>query len=52
MFFWTYKIQNLWLDKCLKSLKSEDPLTSNMGNGPKHCSNLDDSTFTLFIDPT
>ena len=25
-----------WLDKCLRSLLSEDTLTSNMVNGPKH----------------
>ena len=24
--------------------------TCNMGNGPKHCWNLNDSTFTIFID--
>ena len=29
---------------------SEDPSTSNMVNAPKHCSKLDDSTFTIFID--
>ena len=32
-----------------KSL-SDDPSTSNMVNGPKHCWNLNDSTFTIFID--
>ena len=26
-----------WLDKCLKSLVSEDPWTSNMVNLAKHC---------------
>ena len=26
-----------WLDKCLKSLVSEDPSTSNTVNVPKHC---------------
>ena len=41
----------MWLDKCLKSPVSEDPLTSNIGNGTKHCSELNDSTFTIFIDP-
>ena len=29
----------------------EDPSTSNMVNGPKHCWKLKDSTFTTFIDP-
>ena len=36
MYFRTYELQKTWLDKCLKSLVSEDPLTSNMVNGPKH----------------
>ena len=39
-----------WLDKCLKSPFSEDPSTSDMVIGPKHCWNLNDSTFTIFID--
>ena len=42
----------MWLDKCLKSPVSEDPSTSNMVNGPKHCWNLSDSTFTIVIDPS
>ena len=29
--------EKTWLDKCLKSPVSEDPSTSNMGNGWKHC---------------
>ena len=28
---------NTWSDKCLKSPVSEDTLTSNMVNLPKHC---------------
>ena len=36
MYFRTYELQKTWLDKCLKSPVSEDPLTSNMVNGPKH----------------
>ena len=32
-----------WLDKCLKSLVSEDPSTSNMVNGAKHCSKLNET---------
>ena len=35
----------------LKSLVSEEPLTSDMVNGPKHCWNLKDSPFTRFIHP-
>ena len=34
-----------------KTPVSEHPSTSNMVNGPKHCSKLKDSTFTIFIDP-
>ena len=51
MYFWTYGHGKMWLDKCLKSPVSEDPLTSNMLNVPKHCLNLNDSTFTIFIGP-
>ena len=40
----------MWLDKCLKTPVSEDFSTSNMVNGPKHCWNLHESTFTMFID--
>ena len=51
MYFWTYWLWKTWLDKRLKSIVLEDPLTSNMVNGRKHCWNLNDSTFTIFIDP-
>ena len=37
MSFQNYGLRKTWLDKCLKSPVSEDPLTSNIGNGPKHC---------------
>ena len=37
MHFPTYVLRKTWLDKCLQSPLSEDPLTSNMLNGPKHC---------------
>ena len=37
MYFSTYTLRKTWLDKCLKSPVSEDPLTSKMVNGPKHC---------------
>ena len=37
-------------DKCLKSLVSEDSLTINMVNVPKHCSNLHHSTFIRFFN--
>ena len=41
------KLRNLktWLDKCLTIPVSEDPLKSNMVNGPKHCWNMHHSTF-------
>ena len=51
MYFWTYGLRKTWLDKCLKSPVSEDPSTSNMVNGQKHCWNVEDSTFAIFIDP-
>ena len=50
MYFWTYGLRNTWLDKCLKSPLSDNPSTSNMLNGPKLCSKLNDRTFTMFID--
>ena len=50
MYFQNYGLQKTWLDNCLKSLVSEDSLTGIMVNEPKHCSNLNDSTFTMFID--
>ena len=39
-----------WFYKCLKSPVSELFSTSNMVNGPKHCWNLHQSTFIIFID--
>ena len=51
MYFWTYGLQKTWLDKCLKSPLSEDSLKSNMVKEEKLCSKLNDSTFTIFIDP-
>ena len=45
-----YGLRKTWLDKCVKSLASENPLTGNVVNGPKHCFDLNDSTFTIFID--
>ena len=37
MHFRNYGLRKTWLDKCLKSPVSEDPMKSNMVNGPKHC---------------
>ena len=50
MCFRFYRLQKAWLDACLKSPVSEDPSRRNMVNGPKHCCNLNESTFTKFID--
>ena len=50
--FWTYGLRKTWLDKCLKNFVSEDHSTCNMVNGPKHCWNLNHSTFTIFIYPS
>ena len=38
------------LDKCLKSSVSEDPRTDDITNGLKDCCNLNESTFTIFIN--
>ena len=40
----------VWLDKCLKSPVSEDPWTKDVVNGPKHCWNLHNFIFIIFID--
>ena len=48
MYFWTFGLRKTWLDQCLKSLVSEESSTSNMVNGPKHCWNLNERTFTTF----
>ena len=50
MYFRNYGLPKTWLDQCLKSPISEDPSKSNMVNAPKHCSNLKDTSFTIFID--
>ena len=34
-----------------KKSRFRDPWTSNMVNGPKYCSKLNQSTFTVLIDP-
>ena len=50
MYFSKCRLRKTWLDKCLKSHVSEDPYTDNMENWSKQCSNLNDSTFTKFIN--
>ena len=37
MYFQNYRLWKKWLDQFLKRPASEDPSTSNMVNGPKHC---------------
>ena len=58
MSFWSYGLRKTWLDIygqqfmvdiCLKSPVSEDPSRSNKVNWPKHCWNLNDNVFAIFI---
>ena len=37
MYFRNYGLGNTWLKKSLKCLLLEDPSTSNMVRGTKHC---------------
>ena len=50
MYFGNYRPRITWLDKCLKSLVSDEPSTDNMANGSKDCWNLNDSTFIILIN--
>ena len=50
MYFPKYRLRKTWLDKCLKSRLSDDLWTENMENWSKQCSNLNDSTFTKYIN--
>ena len=50
MYFRNYVLRKTWLDNCLESPVSVDTSTSNRVNGLKQCSNLNDSTFIIFID--
>ena len=50
MYFGNYGLRKTWLDICLKSPVSKDPLTGNMVNEPKYFCNLNDSTATIFSD--
>ena len=50
MYFRNYGFRKTRSDKCLKSAVSQYPSTSNMVNVPKHCSNLNDGSFTIFIN--
>ena len=49
-YVFSYQIlSKTWLDKCLKSLVLEHPLTVNMRKGPKHSWNVHHSTFIIFL---
>ena len=50
MYFRNYGLPKTFLDQCPKSPDSEDPTKSNMVNAPKYCSNLRDTSFTIFIN--
>ena len=36
--------------KCIKGPVPEDPSPSNMAKGPRHCLNLHDRPFIIYID--
>ena len=48
--FPNYGLRKTWLDNCLKIPVSEDHSTSNVIKGPKECCDMNDGTFTTFID--
>ena len=50
MYFQNYRLPKTWLDQRLKSSVLEDPFKNNMVNAPKHCSNMTNTSFTIFID--
>ena len=50
MYFRYYGLPKRRLDKYLKSTVSEYPLTKNMVNALKHCSNDHGGTFIILID--
>ena len=50
MYLLHYCLRKTWFNKCLRSTVSEDPSTSNMVNGVKHFSKLNENTLTIFND--
>ena len=50
MYFPKYRLPKTRLDKCPKSRLSEDLCTENMKNWSEQCSNLNDRTFTKFLN--
>ena len=49
MYFWNCGFRKWCLDKRLKSPISEDSLTTNIVNEPKHCWNLNDRKFPYLL---
>ena len=49
MYFRNYWLRKTWLDECLKSFVSEDPLKDNMATGSKHCWNLNNRTLQYLL---
>ena len=49
-YFQNCGLRKIWLHQCIKSPVSTDPSESNIVNAPKHCWNLNGSTFTRFLD--
>ena len=49
MYFRNYGLPKTWLDQSLKSPVSDDPTKSHMVNGPKHCSNLKDTSLPYLL---
>ena len=47
--FLNYGRRKMWLDKCLKSSVSLYPLTSNIGNDPKHCPSLNGTALQYLL---
>ena len=50
MYFLNYGLPETQLDNCLISAALQYLLKSNMVNAPEHCSNLNEGSFTRFID--
>ena len=50
MYFAKCLLRKTWLVKCLTSRVSDHPSTDSMGDGSKHCFNLNDSISTIFIN--
>ena len=49
MYFGKSRLRKIWLDKYPKSRLLDDLEKDNMANGWKHCYNLNESTFRMFI---